>query len=209
MGTALAHLLRADAEAAAALDSEAGKPAVLRSPSWSPQDQAATGDGPGPVRVAGPARYRAGTTRRRRDRGIGPAARRTAGRSGPRDRQQASCGRQAGITAGVAPRRTHRFQPGLNALARMISSELAGAGERSRGKAGLPGQPGRAPGPPTAAHLGSRRGAAWSGGQRAVPVVRCAQASCCSVDPHLGRRRAQRQGCQPVHLRRPPVHEHR
>jgi hypothetical protein len=38
MGTALAHLLRADAEDA--LDSQAGKPAVLRSLSWSPQDQA-------------------------------------------------------------------------------------------------------------------------------------------------------------------------
>ena len=45
MGTALAHLLRADAAAADALDNQAGKPAVLRSRSrsWSPQDQAGPG----------------------------------------------------------------------------------------------------------------------------------------------------------------------
>ena len=41
MGTALAHLLRADAAAADALDSQARQPGVLRS--LSPQDQAGPG----------------------------------------------------------------------------------------------------------------------------------------------------------------------
>jgi hypothetical protein len=40
MGTALAHMLRADAEATETPDSGTGRPAVLRSLSHSPQDQA-------------------------------------------------------------------------------------------------------------------------------------------------------------------------
>ena len=41
MGTALAHMLRADAEAAAdAPDNGTGGPAVSRSPAWSAEDQA-------------------------------------------------------------------------------------------------------------------------------------------------------------------------
>jgi hypothetical protein len=39
MGTALAHMLRADAEAMDAPNSRTGPPAVLRSPSWSSEDQ--------------------------------------------------------------------------------------------------------------------------------------------------------------------------
>ena len=42
MGTALAHMLRADAEATYTPDSRTGTPAVLRSVSWSSEDQ----DGP-------------------------------------------------------------------------------------------------------------------------------------------------------------------
>jgi hypothetical protein len=42
MGTALAHMLRADADATDTPDSRTGPPAVLRSLSWSPEDQ----DGP-------------------------------------------------------------------------------------------------------------------------------------------------------------------
>ena len=42
MGTALAHMLRAEAEAADTPDSRTGPPAILRLLSWSPQDQ----DGP-------------------------------------------------------------------------------------------------------------------------------------------------------------------
>ena len=40
MGTALAHMLRADAAAADAPDSETGGPATLRPPAWSLEDQA-------------------------------------------------------------------------------------------------------------------------------------------------------------------------
>ena len=43
MGTALAHMLRADAEATDTPGSRTGQPAVLRSLSWSPEGQ----DGPG------------------------------------------------------------------------------------------------------------------------------------------------------------------
>ena len=68
MGTALAHMLRADAETADAPDSGTGPPAALRSLSWSPRtgrDQtAATGGGPGLVRAAGPGRPGARTTTR-------------------------------------------------------------------------------------------------------------------------------------------------
>ena len=42
MGTALAHMLRADAEAMDAQDSRTGRPAVVRSLSWSSENQ----DGP-------------------------------------------------------------------------------------------------------------------------------------------------------------------
>ena len=48
MGTALAHMLRADAEATDAPDSRTGPPAVLRSVSWPAEDQ----DGPGRRRPA-------------------------------------------------------------------------------------------------------------------------------------------------------------
>src|ERR1035437_8290202 len=40
MGTALAHMLRADAAPADAQDSGTAGPAILRSPAWSPADQA-------------------------------------------------------------------------------------------------------------------------------------------------------------------------
>ena len=39
MGTALAHMLRADAEATGTPDSRTGPPVILRSLSWSPEDQ--------------------------------------------------------------------------------------------------------------------------------------------------------------------------
>ena len=47
MGTALAHMLRADAGTGDAPDSGTAGPAILRSPAWSPADQA----GPGPGRT--------------------------------------------------------------------------------------------------------------------------------------------------------------
>ena len=69
MGTALAHMLRADAGTAAdAPDNGTGGPAVSRSPAWSAEDQA--GRGPGPGRTPGaPGRVR--SFRRDQD---GPAA---------------------------------------------------------------------------------------------------------------------------------------
>ena len=43
MATALAHMLRADAEATDTPGGRIGPPAVLRSVSWSPEDQAGPG----------------------------------------------------------------------------------------------------------------------------------------------------------------------
>ena len=117
MGTALAHMLRADAEATDAPDSRTGPPAVLRSLSWSPEDQAGPGRrGPEAGRDRSARRDQNGpaarTTTRPWDHGTWPAARAATGGSGPRDRPEAGRSGEAGITAGVAQRRSHGLQPG-------------------------------------------------------------------------------------------------
>ena len=74
MGTTLAHMLRADAGAAAHADHGTAGPAVPRSPAWSAGDQAgpspdqtaAQGHPPGPVLPPGPERSRGRTTARAR-----------------------------------------------------------------------------------------------------------------------------------------------
>ena len=133
MGTALAHMLRADAEAADAPDSRAGQPAVLRSPvlvrggpgGTRPQ---ATGGGPGPVREPGPGRSRAGTTTRPTGPRDWPAARR------PQADQARLVARRLAAAGKPVSRRALRSggltgsNQALNALARMISAELAGSG---------------------------------------------------------------------------------
>jgi hypothetical protein len=101
MGTALAHMLRADAEAADAPDSQTGQPAVLRPVSWFPENQ------------DGPDRRRSEADRdrsaRRDHNGPEPgprhglwghgswlASRAVAGRSGPRGRPEAGRSGEAG-----------------------------------------------------------------------------------------------------------------
>jgi hypothetical protein len=133
MGTALAHMLRADAEAADAPDSEAGKPAVLRSPSWSPQHQ------------AGPARRRQEADRdrsvRRDQHGPAPGTRHGDGiagsgprPAGPKVDQARVIARRLALAGKPVSRRALRrggltgSNEALNALARMISAELAGSG---------------------------------------------------------------------------------
>ncbi|MGH3285620.1 MAG: hypothetical protein ACRDPD_13200, partial [Streptosporangiaceae bacterium] len=132
MGTALAHMLRADAEAVDAPGSRTPPPAFLRSLSWSPEDQAGPG-GRGPQAdrdrsvgrdQTGPA---AGPQRGRGITGLGsrPAqgqveqarivARRLAPAGRPVSRRAL---RSDGITGSNAA---------LNALARMINAEEAGA----------------------------------------------------------------------------------
>jgi len=135
MGTALAHMLRADAEAIDVPDSRTGQPTVLRSLSWSSEDQ----DGPDRRRLGadrdrsarqGPERSRARTTTRPGDHGTWPAARAATGGSGPRDRPETGRNGEAGITAGLAQRRSHGItNQALNALARMINTELAGCAD--------------------------------------------------------------------------------
>ena len=87
MGTALAHMLRADAGTAAdAPDHGTGGPAVSRSPAWSaedqaevPQDQAAPRrPWPGPVLPQGPGRPRSRTTTPGRQQQSRPASARHA-----------------------------------------------------------------------------------------------------------------------------------
>jgi hypothetical protein len=127
MGTALAHLLQADAAAPDPLDSQAGKPGVLRSLSWSPQDQV----GPGGRR------READRDRpvRRDQHGPGPGPRHRDGiaASGPQaDQARVIACRLAAAGAPVSRRALRRggltgSNQALNALARMISAELAGS----------------------------------------------------------------------------------
>ena len=130
MGTALAHMLRADAEAADAPDSRTGPPAVLRSPSWSPEDQA----GPG-RRGLEAGRGRSG----RRDQDApGPGPQHGHGTTGPGPRpaqpqvdQARVIARRLAAAGKPVSRRALRSggvtgsNQALNALARTINAELA------------------------------------------------------------------------------------
>jgi hypothetical protein len=107
MGTALAHMLRADAEAMGAHDSRTGPPAVLRSLSWSSEDH----DGPGRRRPEAdrdrPARRdqnvpEPGPRKRTWDHGVWPAARAATVGAGPHCRQKACRSGEASITTSVA-----------------------------------------------------------------------------------------------------------
>ena len=132
MGTALAHMLRADAETTNAPDNGTRPPAALRSLPWSPRDR----DRPDPVRPEtdrdrSPSRDQNGETpgRQRGRGGAGPGfraarppvdqarvvARRLAAAGKPVSRRALRCGGVKGSNEA------------LNALARLLSSETAGA----------------------------------------------------------------------------------
>jgi hypothetical protein len=134
MGTALAHMLRADADADADAadtpDSRTGTPAVLRSLSWSPEDQ------------GGPDRRRPEADRDRPARqdhnGPAPGPQDSPGitGSGPRPAQAQSerasiVARRLAAAGKPVSRRALRSggvtgsNEALNALARMINTELA------------------------------------------------------------------------------------
>jgi hypothetical protein len=131
MRTALAHMLRADAEAMDAPHSRTGPPAAPRSLPWSAEDQ----DGPGRLRPQtdrnrSPSRDHSGERPGpQRSRGVtGPGfwaarpqvdqarmvARRLAAAGKPVSRRALRCGGVKGSNEA------------LNALARMINSEMAG-----------------------------------------------------------------------------------
>jgi hypothetical protein len=131
MGTALAHMLRADA-AADQPDAETSGPATRRSLSWSRQDQ----DGPCPDQTTGQGTQAisdplAGTgTAPRRDRGADAETRTPT----PAEIGQARliAGRLAAAGKPVSRRALRSggirgSNEALNALARMINAELAGA----------------------------------------------------------------------------------
>ncbi len=131
MGTALAHMLRADAEATDTPDNRTGPPAILRSLSWSSEDQ----DGAG---RRGPEVDRDRSTRQDQN---GPASGPQHGRgiTGPGARlaqpqmdQARVIARRLAATGKPVSRRALRSggvtgsNEALNALARMINTELAG-----------------------------------------------------------------------------------
>jgi hypothetical protein len=130
MGTALAHMLRADADAAADTpDHGTGGPAVSRSPAWSAEDQA----GAAQDQAAPPAPWA----------GTGPSAgTRTAPQQDPSARAATAIPSGIGPARVAASRLTAAGRPvsrralrsegirgsnqALNALARTINAELAG-----------------------------------------------------------------------------------
>ena len=132
MGTALAHMLRADAEAVDAPDSETGPPATWRSLAWSPQDQARPGrTQPETIQDRSPVRDQNGRT-------PGPQA--SAGVTEPGFRaarpqvDQARVVARQLVAAGTPVSRRALRRSGvrgsneaLNTLARILNSEMAGA----------------------------------------------------------------------------------
>jgi hypothetical protein len=131
MGTALAHMLRADAETTDATDSGTGPPTTVRSLSWSPADQHR------------PGRMRPETDRDRspsRDqKGEKPGPQRSRGVTGLGFRaaraqvdQARVVARRLAVAGKPVSRRALRCSgvrgsnEALNALARMINSEIAG-----------------------------------------------------------------------------------
>ncbi len=135
MGTALAHMLRADAATGDAPDSGTAGPNILRSPAWSPrdhagpdQDHAGPGPGPGPGRTGPePGRERRdagqvrssgrdqnvpapGSQRGRRDHGTCATDRAAGDGPGSPYRPQACRSRKAGVTASFAQRRSKGLQ---------------------------------------------------------------------------------------------------
>ena len=107
MGTALAHMLRADAEAVDAPDSRTGPPAVLRSMSRSVAGPGRSGPQTSrrparPVRGAGPQWSRTGTTTRPQDHRTRAAARAQTGGTGQDGRPRA--GRSGEAHCKPAPR---------------------------------------------------------------------------------------------------------
>jgi hypothetical protein len=133
MGTALAHMLRADAEATDTPDSRTGPPAVLRSLSWSPEDQA------GPSRRR-PEADRDRSGRREQDAAVrGPERDRETRGDGswparPQTDQARLVARRLAAAGKPISRRALRSggvrgsNEALNALVRMVNAELAGTG---------------------------------------------------------------------------------
>jgi hypothetical protein len=137
MGTALTHMLRADAEATDTPSSRTVQPAVLRPLSSSPQDQ----DGPGRTR---PEADRDQSARQDRN-GPAPRPRHCHGITGPGPRpagprvdQARVIARRLAATGKPVSRRALRSggvtgsNEALNALARMINAELTGCADSGR-----------------------------------------------------------------------------
>jgi hypothetical protein len=140
-GTALAHMLRADADAAEdAPDNGTGGPAVSRSPAWSAEDQAgAAQDQAAPQASLAGSGPPAGTTRApQQDHDARAAASSPAGIGQARmaASRLAAAGRPVSRRA-LRSEGIRGSNQALNALARTINAELAGA-------AVLPARPGNA-----------------------------------------------------------------
>jgi hypothetical protein len=131
MGTALAHMLRADTDTTDTPDSQIGPPAVLRSLSWSSEDQ----DRPDRRRAEADRNRSA----RRDQNGPEPGPRQGCGTTGsgsrppgPQMDQARMIARRLAATGKPVSRRALRSggvtgsNQALNALARRINTELAG-----------------------------------------------------------------------------------
>ena len=132
MGTALAHMLRADAEAAYAPGSRTRPPAFPRSLSWSPQEKAGAGrTGPGAGRDRSASRDQAGPAPGPQHGGRTtmldpPPARGQAEQARMVARRLAAAGRPVSRRA-LRSRGITGSNAALNALARMVNAERASA----------------------------------------------------------------------------------
>jgi hypothetical protein len=133
MGTALAHMLRADAEAADTPDSRSGQPAILRSLSRSPRDQA----GPGRRRPATDQDQSAGRdqdVRALRSRCVRGSERADSRPAQPPVDQARVVARRLAAAGKPVSRRALRSggvrgsNEALNALVRTVNAELARTG---------------------------------------------------------------------------------
>jgi hypothetical protein len=131
MGTALAHMLRADAAAADAPDSRTRSPATLRSLSWPPEDQDRTvRRQPETVRDRSPIRDQNGETGGPQRGGAVTgndfrAARTQVDQARRAGRRLAAAGKPVSQRA-LCSSGVKGSNETLNALARMINSEMAG-----------------------------------------------------------------------------------
>jgi hypothetical protein len=137
MGTALAHMLHADARAASAADDRARGPATPGSPAWSPGDQSGPGPGQdagrGTVAASGPAVRARWSPGRDQDAAAGITAPALGPAQQKMDQARLVAGRLAAAGKPVSRRALRSAgltgsNQALNALARKVNAELAGAG---------------------------------------------------------------------------------
>ena len=130
MGTTLAHMLRADADAAAdAPDNGTGGPAVSQSPAWSAEDQAGAAQDQAapqaPLAGSGPSAGTTTTPRQDHDARAAASSPARIGQARVAADRLAAAGRPVSRRA-LRSEGIRGSNQALNALARTINAELAG-----------------------------------------------------------------------------------